>query len=345
MCFYFHIMKHIKYELIKTYIPNTSLPWLRRIAILHFRCFTIAHSQKVSAFHHLQSTVPAIIMPPVRTGENKQSNKSRSNQYLSPSRGRGIRRRPRSVHGEVTELSARPTGPAVVNAALGESPKDSGVPNDVGNTPGEFDSTSDHQSCIMPPVDTRPPATDFTGPNFAVSDFQPTMVDSVFDPVSAHVPLKLKNQIWEGKFVDLSLLLRSAREIDGHLESEGQIEFRNGVMCLVKSKNSSYLTIDKWTSAFLIFMSVVLEKYRTRGLELLKYLRDIRMAASRSQGWVRYDEQFRLRKQANPQSSWGVINSELWLLYMLRAVFNLWANHLRLRPRVLTRYLKPRITM
>jgi hypothetical protein len=166
------------------------------------------------------------------------------------------------------------------------------------------------------PIDTCPPATDFTGPNFAVSEYQPTMVDSAFDPVSAHVPLKLKNQIWEGKFIDLSLLLKSAQEIDGHLESQGSIELRNGVMCLVKSKNSSYLTIDKWTSAFVIFMSVVLEKYRTRRLELLKYLRDIRMAASRSQGWFPYDKQFRLRKQANPQLSWGVINSELWLLYV-----------------------------
>jgi hypothetical protein len=69
-------------------------------------------------------------------------------------------------------------------------------------------------------------------------------------------------------YIDLSLLLKSPQEIDGHLESEGQIEFRNGVMCIVQSKNSSYLTIDKWTSAFVIFMSMVLEKYRTRGLEL-----------------------------------------------------------------------------
>jgi hypothetical protein len=75
---------------------------------------------------------------------------------------------------------------AVVNAALGASP-DSCEPEDVYNMSGEFDLISD-QLCIMPHIDTYPLATDFTGPNFAVSEYQPTMVD----PVSAHVPLKLK---------------------------------------------------------------------------------------------------------------------------------------------------------
>jgi hypothetical protein len=230
------------------------------------------------------------------------------------------------------ELAATPTGHAVVNAALGASPNSrASEPDDVDNTSGECDLNSD-PSCIMPPIDTCP-VTDFTGANFAISEYQPTMIESAFDSVSAHVPLKLKNQIWEGKFIDLSLLLKSEREIDGHIETQGQIELRNGVMCLGKSNNSSYLTIDKWTSAFVIYMNVVLEKYRTRGIELLKYMRDIRMAASRSQGWFRYDEQFRLRKQANPQSSWGVINAELWLLYVTSGVQSLGKSSVSQTPR------------
>lgn len=62
--------------------------------------------------------------------------------------------------------------------------------------------------------------------------------------------------------------------------------------------------------------SIMLEKYRVRAQEFLKYMRDVRMAASRSPGWFRYDEQYRLRKQANHQSSWGIINPELWLLHV-----------------------------
>jgi hypothetical protein len=44
----------------------------------------------------------------------------------------------------------------------------------------------------------------------------------------------------------------------------------------------------------------------------------IRLGAKRSagHGWVHYDEQFMLRKALNPSSSWAVVNTELWLLYM-----------------------------
>ena len=44
----------------------------------------------------------------------------------------------------------------------------------------------------------------------------------------------------------------------------------------------------------------------------------IRMAVSRgySLGWVNYDEQYRLRKATSPTSSWGVVDMELWMLYM-----------------------------
>lgn len=69
--------------------------------------------------------------------------------------------------------------------------------------------------------------------------------------------------IWEGKFVDLSILLKSVREISDHLNTQGQIQVRNGTMCLVKQKPRIFLSIDKWTSAFIIFTSVMLEKYRS----------------------------------------------------------------------------------
>ena len=63
-------------------------------------------------------------------------------------------------------------------------------------------------------------------------------------------------------------------------------------------------------------MSIYLEKYRTRAQELLKYMRDIRLAASRSNGWFKYDEQFRLRMSADIHASSASINTEFWLLYI-----------------------------
>ena len=41
---------------------------------------------------------------------------------------------------------------------------------------------------------------------------EPISVVSIFDPIGYHIPQKLKEQIWEGRFIDLSLLLKSARE-------------------------------------------------------------------------------------------------------------------------------------
>lgn len=61
----------------------------------------------------------------------------------------------------------------------------------------------------------------------------------------------------------------------------------------------------------------MLEKYRSRAQEFLKYMRDIRLAADRSgNGWFTYDEQFRIRKASDPHSFWGIINSELWLIHV-----------------------------
>jgi len=42
----------------------------------------------------------------------------------------------------------------------------------------------------------------------------------------------------------------------------------------------------------------------------------IRIGSKQSEGWLVYDEQFRLRKAQDPSSSWAVIDQELWLLYL-----------------------------
>ena len=69
--------------------------------------------------------------------------------------------------------------------------------------------------------------------------------------------------------------------------------------------------IHTWTSAFMIYMSILLEKQSSLAQELLKYMRDIRFAANKSHGWGTYDELFRLRKAQRSQSSCAVINQDL----------------------------------
>lgn len=133
--------------------------------------------------------------------------------------------------------------------------------------------------------------------DFNLSDFTP-VPEVCFDNVGQHVPLKLKQ--------------KSGRN---SLGGQGEIKIRVGKFCIVKSNFGPYLTIDKWTDAFMIFMSVMLEQFRTRAQEL-KYMHDIKLAAARSQGWFKYNEQYCFRKASRPESSSGVINHEFWLLYV-----------------------------
>uniref|UniRef100_A0A8W8HS92 C3H1-type domain-containing protein n=1 Tax=Magallana gigas TaxID=29159 RepID=A0A8W8HS92_MAGGI len=38
--------------------------------------------------------------------------------------------------------------------------------------------------------------------------------------------------------------------------------------------------------------------------------------SQRSQGWLTYDEQYRLRASINQNTDWGVVDPELWMIYM-----------------------------
>jgi hypothetical protein len=116
-----------------------------------------------------------------------------------------------------------------------------------------------------------------------VEEYEPLAITSTFDLVSAHVPIHLKQKIWEGKFIEISILLKSTRDLAEGAMS-GEIQFKEGKMCIVRQKTTTFFTIEKWTSAIIIFASIVLEKYRTRAQELFKYMRDVRIAAGRSNG-------------------------------------------------------------
>ena len=78
-------------------------------------------------------------------------------------------------------------------------------------------------------------------------------------------------------------------------------------------------TIDEWTDAFIIFISIFIEKYPHENQALLKYMSIIRDASRRYpvNSWTGYDQQFRIR-QAIPalRQSWAMPHSSLWFLKM-----------------------------
>ena len=98
----------------------------------------------------------------------------------------------------------------------------------------------------------------------------------------------------------------------------GELAVKGGQLTVLQQKHNQIKNIHTWTSAFINFMSIMLEKWPDKAQVYLKYMHVVRLAASRvsNLGWVSYDEQFRLRKARVPQSSWADVDVELWLLYV-----------------------------
>ena len=112
-----------------------------------------------------------------------------------------------------------------------------------------------------------------------------------------------------------SFLLKSAKDLFSESHLTGNLQINGGQISVVQQKQSLFTNIHVWTSAFMVFMDVLLEKWPNHGQELLKYMHTIRLASSRGSGlcWVLYDEQYRLRKVRSPQSS---IDMKLWVFYV-----------------------------
>ncbi|VDI20937.1 Hypothetical predicted protein [Mytilus galloprovincialis] len=126
--------------------------------------------------------------------------------------------------------------------------------------------------------------------------FQGCLEESLFDQIGCYVPMKLKDIIWKHEFIDLNLLIKSPRELANFPDHEGDLVVKGGHMRIESLPCRAIPNIHTWTSAFMIYMSILLEKQSSLAQELLKYMRDIRFAANKSHGWGTYDEQFRLRK-------------------------------------------------
>jgi hypothetical protein len=140
----------------------------------------------------------------------------------------------------------------------------------------------------------------------------------MFDSISADIPLKIKEKMWAGEYIDMSLMLKSGKDLVYDSQLNGELAVKGGQLTVLQQKHNQIKHIHTWTSAFINFMSIMLEKWPDKAQVYLKYMHVVRLAASRvsNLGWVSYDEQFSLRKARVPQSSWTDVDVELWLLYV-----------------------------
>lgn len=145
----------------------------------------------------------------------------------------------------------------------------------------------------------------------------PNMVNSYNNVIGLNVSQEIKNKIVSGQYVELAKLLINSNE-----PQKQTIVMVNGELQTSEKNSKKINNIEQWTDAFIIFCSIYLEAHPAKTLEILKYMNDVRLAASRSGnlGFKEYDQQFRLKMAKNPTKPWGEVDSELWLMFVLPAV-------------------------
>jgi hypothetical protein len=84
----------------------------------------------------------------------------------------------------------------------------------------------------------------------------------------------------------------------------GDFVLKGGTLTVVNKKPGSINSIHSWSTAFMIFMDI---------------MQCIRLAASRgdNNGWIAYDEKYRLKKTRLPFSSWTLIDQELYRIQVI----------------------------
>ncbi|XP_062601565.1 uncharacterized protein LOC134263260 [Saccostrea cucullata] len=133
-------------------------------------------------------------------------------------------------------------------------------------------------------------------------------------PISSQVDSKLKNKIWQNKYIDFAKLIPKddfSRDKSVHLQSMGKSEFK-----FVTSKSKTAIkSIDQWTTAFLKFLAIYSEKFPNLVPAVIKHGEIVRELASRRTGlaWLSYDRQ--VRKDIESMSiPWGQLHYEYWVM-------------------------------
>lgn len=126
-----------------------------------------------------------------------------------------------------------------------------------------------------------------------------------------------KNKIWNGKYIDLALLLRQ-NFCHSATTTSGTLTVVNNQLTIKQSGTKIKVpinSIQNWTDAFINFIIVFSLKHANKVVELLKYMSIIRGAAMNDpiHKWLEYDTQFRLRMSKDPSKSWATLDGHLWL--------------------------------
>ena len=134
-------------------------------------------------------------------------------------------------------------------------------------------------------------------------------------PLGQYVSQTIKEKIWSWNFVDLGCLLTS--EMSDNSDVTLSLCHIGGQICFKQNKPRTrpIFTIDLWTQAFFIYVSIFLERHASKAIEMIRYVDLIRKLAHRfnGKGWIQYDKEFRMGQAVNPQRSWGSYDADLFM--------------------------------
>ena len=97
-------------------------------------------------------------------------------------------------------------------------------------------------------------------------------IDSISSDISIGVPDNIKEKIVKSEYIDIGSLLPN----NIHIEYSQKLTIYQGELALQKTQNKVKIdNIDQWTSAFIVFISILCKVYVSRFQELLKYLHTV----------------------------------------------------------------------
>lgn len=137
--------------------------------------------------------------------------------------------------------------------------------------------------------------------------------EPISTPISAQIPHKLKKKIWRNQFVDLAALL--PRSYSTNTNFSLQLSAKSLISLVPNQAIKKIFNIESWTTAFLRFIAIYVEKFPMEAGQLLKYVEIVRDLARRSHGmsWYVYDQQFRMLRETVP-IPWGRLHTEFWVM-------------------------------
>ncbi|XP_078330016.1 uncharacterized protein LOC144617448 isoform X1 [Crassostrea virginica] len=133
-------------------------------------------------------------------------------------------------------------------------------------------------------------------------------------PIACQIDLKLKNKIWQNKYIDFVKLLPKedfTSEKSVRLQSAGNSEYK----FVAAKPKKSIKSVEQWTTAFLKFLAVYSEKFPKQIPAVIKHGEIVRELANRCNGssWLTYDKQ--VRKDIEVRSiPWGQLLYEYWVM-------------------------------